>query len=576
MRLTMRREKSAYTLEQWQNVLSASPSSSSSASTLYNTLYVGESPYGLYAMNTLVDQHTITYSPKLLGPPLLEGPSPIALTPDERKKYVPPKRPIVSAENIPSITHKTLEGEFLVLGYHEPPPMAVSPIFPARFPSFQFPTQSITWKQNDNDNPKQLPAIGGPSAHSDQEPSLSAMIYHIYLLYPIQFYSVVVTLILLLATTIWMCGRQSAAASLVQQPPSAQTSRHSSGSRTWAFTRTDLVPEGWMNVGKLQYNPSEVLGRGCEGTVVYRGKFDGREVAVKRVVSEFVRFVDREADLLRESDAHPHVIRYFCMEADSQFRYLALELCIATLNDYVEEERVREKVQISKVELLRQATEGLAHLHSIQIVHRDMKPQNVLISAANQKGVVRAVISDFGLCKRIQPGRHSLSRGIASGLAGTDGWIAPEAHVSESTSYPVDIFSMGCIFYFVLTDGKHPFGPPISRQANIIAGEYTMQNIASHADATIIESLIKQMIDADPRKRPTASSILLHPFFWDAKKRLHFLGDCSNRVEKDEDNSSVVRRLEKNGRTIVRNGWREHICDKLKEGKKVAFDNKYF
>ena len=74
-----------------------------------------------------------------------------------------------------------------------------------------------------------------------------------------------------------------------------------------------------------------------------------------------------------------------------------------------------------------------------------MKPQNVLISAANQKGVVRAVISDFGLCKRIQPGRHSLSRGLASGLAGTDGWIAPEAHVSEST---VAIYIYIFVFYF--------------------------------------------------------------------------------------------------------------------------------
>ncbi|PIO53543.1 hypothetical protein TELCIR_25117, partial [Teladorsagia circumcincta] len=64
--------------------------------------------------------------------------------------------------------------------------------------------------------------------------------------------------------------------------------------------------DGWMKVGKLLYNPSEVLGRGCEGTVVYRGKFDGRDVAVKRVVSEFVRLVDREADLLRESDTHPN------------------------------------------------------------------------------------------------------------------------------------------------------------------------------------------------------------------------------------------------------------------------------
>lgn len=124
-----------------------------------------------------------------------------------------------------------------------------------------------------------------------------------------------------------------------------------------------------MNVGKLLYNPTEVIGRGCEGTVVYKGKFDGREVAVKRVVSEFVNLVDREADLLRESDTHPHVIRYFCMESDSQFRYLALELCVASLHDYVEKKQVREdtRMTITPVEVLQQATDGLTHLHAIDI-----------------------------------------------------------------------------------------------------------------------------------------------------------------------------------------------------------------
>lgn len=136
-----------------------------------------------------------------------------------------------------------------------------------------------------------------------------------------------------------------------------------------------------MNVGKLLYDPNSVLGRGCEGTVVYRldcsdipnkrtlfrGKFDGRDVAVKRVVSEFVSLVDREADLLRESDAHPHVIRYFCMESDSQFRYLALELCVASLTDYVEKRHIREKVGVEPLEVLRQATDGLTHLHAMDI-----------------------------------------------------------------------------------------------------------------------------------------------------------------------------------------------------------------
>ena len=57
-------------------------------------------------------------------------------------------------------------------------------------------------------------------------------------------------------------------------------------------------------------------------------------------------------------------------------------------------------------------------------VHRDVKPQNVLISMPDAKGQVRAMISDFGLCKKLAAGRLSFSR--RSGAAGTEGWIAPE------------------------------------------------------------------------------------------------------------------------------------------------------
>lgn len=63
----------------------------------------------------------------------------------------------------------------------------------------------------------------------------------------------------------------------------------------------------------------------------FRGRFDGRNVAVKRLLPESVRLVDREVRLLRESDTHPNVVRYFCTEADGQFHYIALELCSATL-----------------------------------------------------------------------------------------------------------------------------------------------------------------------------------------------------------------------------------------------------
>lgn len=64
-----------------------------------------------------------------------------------------------------------------------------------------------------------------------------------------------------------------------------------------------------------------------------RGQFDNRPVAVKRILPECFSFADREVQLLRESDEHPNVIRYFCTEKDRQFQYIAIELCAASLQE---------------------------------------------------------------------------------------------------------------------------------------------------------------------------------------------------------------------------------------------------
>ncbi|KAK6030133.1 ribonuclease 2-5A, partial [Ostertagia ostertagi] len=218
------------------------------------------------------------------------------------------------------------------------------------------------------------------------------------------------------------------------------------------------------------------------------GKFDGRDVAVKRVVSEFVRLVDREADLLRESDTPSERYSIFLHGI-----VLVLKKCCS----------VAEEVRVELFQSLKSAREFFLGMHDKSNsdslapleFHRDMKPQNVLLSTAGSRGV-RAVISDFGLCKRVQPGRHSLSK--RSGLAGT----GREVDLQELTSFPVDVFSLGCIFYYVLSNGDHPFGDSLHRQTNIING-----GIYVHESVALIESMIQKAPTDRPSIQPKKISI---------------------------------------------------------------------
>lgn len=136
------------------------------------------------------------------------------------------------------------------------------------------------------------------------------------------------------------------------------------------------ISDEHIKIGKISFNPRHILGKGCEGTFVFRGTFENRDVAVKRLLPDCFTLADREVALLRESDTHENVVRYFCTESDRQFRYIAVELCSATLQDYIEGKGANGLQQlIDMKEVLYQATSGLNHLHHLNIVHRDIKPQ---------------------------------------------------------------------------------------------------------------------------------------------------------------------------------------------------------
>ncbi|CAK7272668.1 bifunctional endoribonuclease/protein kinase ire1 [Sporothrix epigloea] len=329
-----------------------------------------------------------------------------------------------------------------------------------------------------------------------------------------------------------------------------------------------------LRMGSLEVNQNVQLGTGSNGTVVFEGKFDGRAVAVKRMLIQFYDIASQETKLLRESDDHPNVIRYYAQQQRANFHYIALELCQASLADVVEKpSQFRDLAQAGERDLpsvLYQITSGLNHLHSRSIVHRDLKPQNILV-IMGVDGKPRLLISDFGLCKKLEGGQSSFGATTAH-AAGTSGWRAPEllldddargdnqtmvesvlstqsglsgsgsivhnadGTVSRRATKAIDIFSLGLVFYYVLTKGSHPFdcGDRYMREVNIRKDTYNLDALDVLGDfAFEAKDLVEQMISRAPQLRPRTRAVMSHPFFWSPKKRLAFLCDVSDHFEKE-------------------------------------------
>ena len=149
------------------------------------------------------------------------------------------------------------------------------------------------------------------------------------------------------------------------------------------------------------------------------------------------------------------------------------DLCAANLQDYCNRKYNGEIP--SDAEVLFQLSDGLHYIHSKKIIHRDIKPENILISKTT---LIKMKWADFGLSKPTNShGSFSMS-----GFRGTYGWIAPEIlHLSPGPpkgrgTKQSDIFSAGCVFFFFLTRGTHPFGNQANDEININIRDNNMVN----------------------------------------------------------------------------------------------------
>lgn len=256
-------------------------------------------------------------------------------------------------------------------------------------------------------------------------------------------------------------------------------------------------------------------------TRVYRGKLslarEWHDVAIKIIPHNDKNF--NEVKLHLKLEDHPNIVRM--LDADENqsgftpFIYIVMEFCPNTLQDFIEGNKQKPFDFKQCFSYAKQIVSGVAYIHTYNILHRDIKLVNILISSS--KDYIR--VADFGLSKQLAEG-HFVDTISHRGL-GSDGYRAPEMHHEKpKASFHSDSFAIGVVLAMLFSNGQHPFGTdPFRWRTNIIDHKgldlstiIQFQKPYSQMRDQLLD-LIHLALSLNPRDRPTPKEMLQHPFF---------------------------------------------------------------
>jgi calcium/calmodulin-dependent protein kinase I len=282
--------------------------------------------------------------------------------------------------------------------------------------------------------------------------------------------------------------------------------------------------EGLSRVGSIEDNISEayrapkeetVFGQGAYATVTLMRARDDTPVAVKKMnaVVDF-ECIEREIHTLLAVQPHPNVIGYrgFFWNQDSQGPRISVVFDAASKGDLLA--KVLQPTMLSEAEakcIFRDMMKGIAHVHAHDIVHRDIKAQNILSLDDNC-----VVIADFGLATW-QSNKEQMAR-----RCGSPGYVAPEVCLGKCPyTLKVDVFGAGVILYLMLSK-EMPFSSPdrdtAATMRRTVKCTLHLRRPPWDGYSSALRGMLRETITKEQEDRLSAADVLRHAWLLKASK----------------------------------------------------------
>src|SRR5581483_3516862 len=249
-----------------------------------------------------------------------------------------------------------------------------------------------------------------------------------------------------------------------------------------------------------RYRPLRPLGSGGSGSVwLARDEKTGLDVALKIVAKEGKAAARAEREAAAAARLrHPSCLRAYAFARDARHVYIAYEFVPG--RTFREALRAGELDDADAVEACAQVSEGLAHAHRAGILHRDVKPSNVLLAEGER---ISARVLDFGLARMAEAETLTAQGDVPGTLA----YISPERLAGEDATEAADVWAVGVMLWESLA-GRHPFWQTsmLDTARAIEAGAPSLEVLRPDLPKGLI-AVVDRSLSLSPSRRPSAAAL---------------------------------------------------------------------